>query len=176
MNDIGLEVREALPEEIDGLVGIQHRAFTRVAAEIGFDPAQMPPVQETAQDVREILRDCPDAVLLAATADDPSDPGKRVPVGTVRGVPGSHGTVDVGRLAVEDGWERKGIGRALMVVLEEAFPQAERFELFTGRDATGPLRLYESLGYVLMRDEEVAPHLFLVWLEKCRTGSVDSRS
>jgi GNAT superfamily N-acetyltransferase len=162
-------VREALPGEVDAAVGVQHRAFRRVAIELSLDPELLPPVRETPADVRGLLADH-SGRLLVAVADDGTV------VGTVRGVPGEGGTVEAGRLAVEDGWEGRGIGKALMVALEDLFPEAERFELFTGSEARGPLHLYESLGYRVMRDEEVMTGVLLVWLEKCRPPRVDSQS
>ena len=74
----------------------------------------------------------------------------------------------MGRLAVEDGLESSGIGTSLMTALEDAFPDAERFELFTGALAERPLRLYDRLGYSIYERREVASGLELVWLEKRR--------
>ncbi len=169
-------VRAARPGDMEALVGVQHRAFTRVALELDFDPAMMPPVQEDPEGVRAVLAEHPGSVLLVATTGG-SDTGTagRI-VGTVRGVPGPGETVEIGRLAVEDGWERRGIATALMSAVEAAFPDARRFELFTGKDATGALHLYESLGYTLMTDVEWTANVPLVWLEKCRSRGVDSRS
>jgi ribosomal protein S18 acetylase RimI-like enzyme len=167
-------VRPARADEIDAAVAVQHRAFTRVALMLGFEPQALPPVSETADQVRGLLS-ARDAVLLVAVAPGTRlDEGDEVVVGTVRGVAGDSGTVEVGRLAVDDGWEHRGIGRRLMVMLEDAFPRATRFELFTGSDALGPLRLYDSLGYTVMRNEDVVTNVPLVWLEKCRPRRVDS--
>jgi ribosomal protein S18 acetylase RimI-like enzyme len=169
-------VRTARPDEIDAAVAVQHRAFTRVALMLGFEPQMLPPVSETAGRVRELLA-TRDAVLLVAVARGGGEgAGDEIVIGTVRGVAGDSGTVEVGRLAVEDGYERRGIGRALMVAVEDAFPSADRFELFTGSDAVGPLRLYDSLGYTVMRNEDVVTDVPLVWLEKCRSGRVDSKA
>jgi len=54
-----------------------------------------------------------------------------------------------------------------MVALEEAYPDATRFELFTGEMAKGPIALYESLGYRLIEPREDMGFP-LVWFEKCR--------
>jgi GNAT superfamily N-acetyltransferase len=163
-----VRVRDALAAEVPQAVEVQHHAFTRIALEMGFDPEYLPPVRETADEVVTLLAERGGRLLVAEAAD-----GRLV--GTVRGIPGRSGTVEVGRLAVEDGWEGRGIGRALMSTLETRFPDAERFELFTGSEAAGPLHLYESLGYRVMRDEEVMSGVTLVWLEKCRPPRVDSQ-
>jgi ribosomal protein S18 acetylase RimI-like enzyme len=164
-----LTIREARPEDVGPAVEVQHRAFTRVAIELGFDPALLPPVSETVEEVGALLAERAARLLVAFAGDGTL-------VGTVRGVPGERGTVEVGRLAVEDGWDGRGIRKELMVRLEALFPHADRFELFTGSEAEGPLHLYESLGYRVMRDEEVMTGVRLVWLEKCRAPRVDSHS
>jgi GNAT superfamily N-acetyltransferase len=160
-------VREAFAEEIPSAVEVQHHAFRRVALELGFDPEMLPPVRESPDEVRSLLAERSGRLFVALDAQGAL-------VGTVRGIPGESGTVEVGRLAVEDGWEGRGVGKALMVCLEDSFPDAERFELFTGSEARGPIHLYESLGYRIMRDEEVMTGIRLVWLEKCRLRRVDS--
>jgi len=54
-----------------------------------------------------------------------------------------------------------------MRALEDSYPDAQRFELFTGAMATGPIALYESLGYKLIEPREDMGFP-LVWFEKCR--------
>jgi GNAT superfamily N-acetyltransferase len=80
------------------------------------------------------------------------------------------GGVMVRRLAVLPEARGQGIARALMRSLEEAYPDAERFELFTGAMASGPIALYTSLGYHLIEPREDMGFP-LVWFEKCRTRS-----
>jgi len=75
--------------------------------------------------------------------------------------------VMVRRLAVLPDVRGRGIARALMCALEEAYPRAERFELFTGAMAEGPIALYTSLGYHLIEPREDMGFP-LVWFEKCR--------
>jgi ribosomal protein S18 acetylase RimI-like enzyme len=89
-------------------------------------------------------------------------------VGTVRATARGDGTVDVGRLAVVADALRRGVGRSLMRAVEDRFPEARRFELFTGAEATVPLALYRSMGYRVIRTEpgDAVP---VVWLAKDRT-------
>lgn len=173
----GYVVRAAQDADIEAAVEVQHRAFRRVARTLSLEPCAMPPIQETASDVRALLAEHPDALLFVAVATAEGAPAGSAPgavVGTVRGIPGANETVEVGRLAVEDGWERRGMGRALMEALEASFPAAGRFELFTGRDAVGPLALYRGLGYTDMGEAEWAEATHLVWLEKCRSNTTGS--
>ena len=87
-------------------------------------------------------------------------------VGSVRGEIVDDGTCLIGRLVVQPDSRRSGIARALAVEIEALFPDARRFELFTGHLSTGPLALYESLGYRRFREERVSPTTVLVFLEK----------
>ena len=88
-------------------------------------------------------------------------------VGTVRGETMGSGDLMVRRLAVLPDCRGTGIARGLMAALEAAYPEARRFELFTGAEAAAPLALYESLGYRLMKSR-ATPDVPLVYLEKHR--------
>jgi GNAT superfamily N-acetyltransferase len=77
------------------------------------------------------------------------------------------GDVMVRRLAVLPAYRGTGIARDLMSALEAAYPRVRRFELFTGAMASGPIALYESLGYRLTEPRETST-VPLVWFEKCR--------
>ena len=73
------------------------------------------------------------------------------------------GVVEIGRLAVADSHLRRGIALALMLALEESYPETRRFELFTGVGATEPLALYRKLRYEVFR-ETMQGHVGIVWL------------
>ena len=77
------------------------------------------------------------------------------------------GGIMVRRLAVLPGHRGRGIARSLMLALEREYPGVERFELFTGEMAKGPIALYESLGYVMVKPRQETDFP-LVWFEKCR--------
>ena len=188
-------IEVAGPTDIGDAIAVQHRAFQRVARWLGLDDAtKLAPVAESVADVERLVADEGTLVLVArlatgglmasaggpdsaAVCDGASGPGETARpriVGTVRGAVADDGSVEIGRLAVDDGFEGRGIGRALMVAIESRFPDAERFVLFTGKNAEGPIRLYESLGYAIRDEEEFRPGMFLVWMEKCRGRRVDS--
>ena len=86
-------------------------------------------------------------------------------IGSVRG--SIHdGTCNVGRLIVHPEFQHKGIGSRLMSAIEAEFPDAKRFELFTGSRSEGNIRLYERLGYKIFRTERLSPRVELVFMEK----------
>ncbi|MEW6112916.1 MAG: GNAT family N-acetyltransferase [Thermodesulfobacteriota bacterium] len=78
------------------------------------------------------------------------------------------GTCSIGRLIVHPEYRRKGIGTQLMSAIEERFPSALRFELFTGEKSKGNIRLYENLGYRTFRKERMSPRVVTVFMEKRR--------
>ena len=151
----GFVIRLARPEESELIASIVREAFQTVADSVGVD---IPPLFESAQDVSAAF-DAGDLVLVADVAGQL--------VGTVRGETMDSGSVMVRRLAVLPQFRGQGIARALMQALETAYPDAKRFELFTGADLRAPVRLYESLGYSHMEPHDTGGFP-LVYLEKCR--------
>jgi N-acetylglutamate synthase-like GNAT family acetyltransferase len=155
MSDAGFTIRRATREEAPEVARVIREAFKTVAEQIGED---IPPLHESAHDVEQSFDAC-DVVLVAEQSG--------AIVGTVRSESSRDCDVMVRRLAVVPEARQLGIARALMLALEDAFPQAQCFELFTGANAIGPLSLYESLGYrqIEPREQFGFP---LVWLEKAR--------
>lgn len=86
-------------------------------------------------------------------------------VGSVRGCL-EGGVCRIGRLVVRQDCRRQGLGAALLAAVEAAFPQAERYALFTGALSADNLRLYARAGYVEAARREAKPGLMLVFLEK----------
>ena len=85
-------------------------------------------------------------------------------VGAVRGV--VDGSVcHVGRLVVAPDLQGRGIGRRLLLAIEQHAP-ASRFTLFTGHRSVGNLGLYRSVGYEVVREDQVTDTLTLVHLDK----------
>jgi ribosomal protein S18 acetylase RimI-like enzyme len=72
----------------------------------------------------------------------------------------------IGRLIVHPSHQGQSIGTRLMQAIEDAFPRAERFELFTGERSAGNIRLYVRLGYRIVRSERLSPAVTLVHMEK----------
>ncbi|NTU71420.1 MAG: GNAT family N-acetyltransferase [Coriobacteriia bacterium] len=146
-------VRFAVRSEARLLAAIVRESFQTEAAVFG----DIPPLHESAADI-EATFDAGDVTLVAEM--------QGVPVGTVRGETVEGGTLMVRRLAVLEESRGRGIARALMTALEDAYPDVPRFELFTGMRNGAALSLYESLGYVREGTVEIAPGVELVTLSK----------
>ncbi|HEY5548093.1 MAG TPA: GNAT family N-acetyltransferase [Coriobacteriia bacterium] len=150
-----IEYREAGPDDLAGVLSVQHDGFGRVALEFDIDPSELPPLREDLSELRRVMSE---GTCFFVALDD-----GRV-VGTVRGSLTPDGTVEIGRLAVSADHVRLGIGRGLIRTLERAYPSARRLELYTGRESHAPLALYRSLGYTEMPSKLDIP--YLIWLEK----------
>jgi GNAT superfamily N-acetyltransferase len=148
--------RPAVSQDLDAILGVQKRAFGRVAAELGIPAANLPPLRETTQDLVDLLA-TGTRFFVAVDADDTIVGGVR---GTCCGA-----DVEIGRLVVDDEWLRRGVASSLMDALESSFPESPRFELFTGADARVALALYGARGYHECR-RELVEGVELVWLEK----------
>ena len=48
------------------------------------------------------------------------------------------------------------------------FPNAQRFELFTGAKSTDNIRLYQKLGYEEYRQQDLSKKVRIVFMEKIR--------
>lgn len=158
-----IEYREAGPDDLPGVLEVQHDGFGRVALQFDIEPAELPPLREDLPELRRLMSE---GTRFFVALD-----GDRV-VGTVRGSLTPDGTVEIGRLAVRADHVRSGIGRGLILTLEHAYPSARRLELYTGREARAPLALYRSLGYTEMPPKLDVP--YLIWLEKAVTTPTPS--
>jgi len=120
----------------------------------------LPPLTESLDDLTSLFQT---HIFLVARS------GGEV-VGSVRAIT-KEGRCQVGRLMVHPTHQRKGLGARLLAAIEDAFPEASTYELFTGNLSEGNLRLYRSIGYREFKREPVPPHE-LVFLEKTNSQRV----
>lgn len=120
-----------------------------------YDDYTIPPLIQTHE---EMVADFDDNLFLRA-----SQKGKII--GSVRGRL-SRGTCFIGRLIVHPAHQGEGLGTSLMNEIEKCFPEAERFELFTGHRSEGNLRLYARLGYRVLKREKISEALEFVYMQK----------
>jgi len=144
--------------EASSVLALQRRCYAR-EAEL-YDDWTIPPLTQSLSELRGEF--ATHRILVARI-------GTTV-VGSVRARL-DRGTCHVGRLVVEPGHERRGIGTKLMAAIEREFPEADRFELFMGHLSEGNLALYRRLGYEETGRRTVSPNLRLVYLGK--VGRVD---
>ena len=152
-----VSIVRATPEDAEEILALIRRAFAPVGDQYG-DPG-LPPLVESLDSHR--ARYATHVVLKAI------DAGGRA-VASVQGELRQDGTCAIGRLVVDPAWQGQGIGRAMAEALEDAFPEADCFELFTGHLSEHTLRLYHSLCYEETRREVESERVTLVWMRKAR--------
>jgi GNAT superfamily N-acetyltransferase len=94
---------------------------------------------------------------------------KAVGAGRIQGSVRAHmdqDTCHIGRLIVHPASQNRGLGTELMREIEACFPEARRYELFTGHLSSRNLYFYQKLGYLPVRREPVTEKLTMVFLEK----------
>ena len=152
-------MKEITPADIADaleLLALQKLAYQSEA--VLYNDWSIPPLTQTLAEVKQeftgktFLKQC-------------DDEGKIT--GSVRGAM-LNCTCKIGRLIVHPDCQRQGIGARLMAAMEAEFPDANRFELFTGSKSEGNIRLYERLGYRIFRTEHLSPQVELVFMEKLR--------
>jgi ribosomal protein S18 acetylase RimI-like enzyme len=149
------EIVDASPDDAEAILALQKLAYASEARR--YDDWTIPPMIETLDSVREhIARH----VVLKAVVD-----GRLA--GSVRGVVTDR-VCEVCRLSVDPTEQRRGIGSALIVAIEQRFPDVEAFELFTGNRSVENLRLYDRHGYVETRRQPISPAVSLVYLRRRR--------
>lgn len=135
------------------ILALQKAAYQSEA--ILYADFAIPPLVETLVELEAAFAN---SRILKATMDD------RI-VGSVRGSLINHSCF-IGRLIVHPDFQRCGLGSLLVSAIEAEFSHARRFELFTGHQSEGNLRLYAKLGYREVRRQEVHSKLTLIFLEK----------
>ncbi|NJP35749.1 GNAT family N-acetyltransferase [Micromonospora sp. HSS6-12] len=157
MTEIRPDADEALARSV---LAVQHAAYAVEAALIGDD--RIPPLHETVADLRA-------APLRWLAADLPGPgviPGAEPRLAGAIAWTEDDTTVDIDRLVVDPAAHRRGVGRALVTaVLTHA--GARRVLVATGRANQPARRLYESLGFTAIGDEEVIPGLWISRYARC---------
>lgn len=153
----GVTISRAGAADAESLLKLQYLGYQAEAAR--YDDWSIPPLTEPLANVLHAVET--QRVLVARLGNEI--------VGSVRGRL-VEGTCLVGRLVVHPRIQGLGLGSHLLREIEAIFPEATRFELFTGHRSEANLRLYQRLGYVEVRLEEISPELMLVYLEKRPTA------
>jgi len=154
----GLTIVPAMVADAQDLLHLQRLAY-QSEAEL-YNDWSIPPLTQTLASLQDEFAD---AHFLKALVGD------RL-VGSVRAKLDA-GCCAVGRLIVHPEFQRRGIGSRLLTEIEATFPEAVKFELFTGSRSEGNLRLYQKHGYTVCRTQVLSPQVTLVYLEKPATES-----
>ena len=89
-------------------------------------------------------------------------------IGSVRGYLREQSAY-ISRVIVHPYFQKRGIGHQLLRKMEESFPIARRFEVFTWYKSKRNIRFYQKLGYKIFKTEKVADTMEFVYLEKLKS-------
>jgi len=154
-----MEIKSATIDDAPAILELQKLAYHTEA--VLYNDWSIPPLIQTLAELRAEFAEM--KILKACRG--------KLMVGSVRAIQ-QEGICSIGRLMVHPQHQRQGIGSRLMQTIESMFPEAIKFELFTGSKSEGNIRLYERLGYRSSRSERLSANLSLVFFEKrgqCRS-------
>lgn len=153
--DMKINICRATTEDAKEILELQKRAYLS-EARITNDYT-IPPLTQT---IESMLSDFSRCVFLKAVEE-----GKIL--GSVKGYE-ENGTCYIGRLIVDDEYQNRGIGTALLRSIEKEFSDVTRFELFTGKKSEKNLYLYHKNGYHILREEGLNEKTSIVFMEKLK--------
>lgn len=143
-------------EDAAEILGLQKRAFVTEAQAHGkWD------IEPLRQTLDEVVADFGSHTFLKAVDGD----GKIVGSVKFREL---DDRVWVGKLIVDTACRGRGLGRRLLARVEQLNPHAARFQLFTAASSGHNIRLYESVGYRVVREFSDPAQEGFVMVEMCK--------
>jgi N-acetylglutamate synthase-like GNAT family acetyltransferase len=149
-----IQIRLADVTDAADILTLQKLAYQSEAAI--WNDYTIPPLTQT---LPEITAQFSDHVFIKVLGGDTI-------IGSVRAYQNDQSTCFIGRVIVHPDYQNRGIGTQIMHAIEEHFPTAQRFELFTGTKSERNLHFYQKLGYKPCRQEALNDNVTLVYLEK----------
>ena len=146
-------IKRASIEDAEEILELQKLSYVS-EAEI-LDDFTIPPLHQT---IDEILSEFSHQLFLKVEFEN------RI-IGSVRSYLENR-TCYIGKLIVHPDYQNCGIGTRLLSAAENQFPDAQRYELFTGRKSEKNLHIYKKNGYRIVKSKVVSMKLTLVFLEK----------
>lgn len=153
MTEAAIEIGPASVDDAPDILEIQKLAFESEARL--YDDWSLPPLVQTLESLLGDFRHW--RYLKASLGDRIVGAGRARMTGDV---------CEIGRLSVHPDCQGHGIGRALLRAAEQLFPNAQRYELFTGIKSVPNLRLYERAGYARAGMRRLNARVEFVVLEK----------
>jgi ribosomal protein S18 acetylase RimI-like enzyme len=148
-----ITISRAEKRDAEAILALQKLAYRSEAAL--YDDWSIPPL---VQSIESLLEEFGSLLILKAESE------RRI-IGSVRARL-ADGVCVIGRLAVHPDFQGAGIGSHLLRAIEARFPDASRYELFTGSRSEANIRLYQRHGFAVCRTEALSPQVSLIFLEK----------
>ena len=152
-----MKIIRAKINDAEEILNLQKLAFQSQARIYNDD--KLPPL---IQELDEIKQEFREKIVLKAIINEQI-------IGSVRAYE-DEGTCHIGRLIVHPDFQNQGIGKQLMLAVEDSFEDCARFELFTGYKSVKNIHLYEKLNYKTFKigEEYSISRVKLYFMEKTR--------
>ena len=115
-------------------------------------------IQPLTQTLEELEREFDNKIILKAEI-------KSTLIGSVRGNMENEDCW-VNKLMVHPDYQKQGIGKALMLEIEKYFPGTKVFKLGTGAKSQHNIKLYEKIGYKIVKYDKFHDGVEAVLMEK----------
>jgi predicted N-acetyltransferase YhbS len=151
-------ISQATVADAGQILALQKRAYESEART--YNDWSIPPL---SQSLGALVEEIEKTTVLKATE------GQQI-IGSVRAT-AQNGVCSIGRLIVEPERQGQGVGTKLLHAIEAAYPNANRFELFTGSRSDGNIRLYRRHGYEITETKQISEQVTLVFMGKRATNA-----
>ncbi|MCL2874134.1 MAG: GNAT family N-acetyltransferase [Defluviitaleaceae bacterium] len=149
-----MEIARAEIHDLPDILSLQHLAYQSEAELVG--DYLIPPLTQTLEGITE---DFKNGLILKVVENNEI-------IGSVR-MRFFENTLYIGRLIVAPTNQNQGIGTALLLAVEELYPDV-RLELFTSDKSNKNLSLYTKNGYKEFKRKKLNENINFVYLEKYR--------
>ena len=148
-----VQVEQATIADAQEILEVQKLSY-RSEAEI-YNDYSLAPLIQTYQ---ELMDDFKKQIFLKITVEGQI-------IGSVRGYE-SEGTCYISRLFTHPSFHNFGLGSKLINAIEQTFPKAKKFEVFTWHQSKRNIYFYQTNGYKTTKTVKVSDQISNVYLEK----------
>lgn len=154
-----MKIEKALFDDLPEIVALQKLAFYKVG--VYYRNFRL---RQLVATLAEFEQTYTEYLYLKATEGD------RI-VGSARAKDMRDGVYKIENVIVHPGHQRKGIGKRLVIEIMEQNPEANKYELYTGKYTPGNVKFYEGLGFTVVKEIVATGDTpLLVRMEKKRPG------
>jgi ribosomal protein S18 acetylase RimI-like enzyme len=154
-----MKIEKALFDDLPEIVALQKLAFYKVG--VYYRNFRL---RQLVATLAEFEQTYTEYLYLKATEGD------RI-VGSARAKDMRDGVYKIENVIVHPGHQRKGIGKRLVIEIMEQNPEANKYELYTGKYTPGNVKFYEGLGFTVVKEIAATGDTpLLVRMEKKRPG------
>ncbi len=148
-----MRLEKAGIDDSEEILNLQKKAYLSEAKI--YNDFTIPPLLQSLED---IIEEFSHKILLKFVINDEI-------IGSVRAYQ-EDDTCCIEKLIVHPKYQDQGIGTHLLKTIEAHFPDAKRFELFTGEKSEKNLYLYQNNGYEIYKKEKISESVNILYLEK----------